>query len=50
MNISQQLFDYKITFVNSQFARAQIQKVICNANFKDFWYTKINQIWYDEFN
>ena len=50
-NISHQIFDYKITFENSQ-----IQKVILfskpgfKRSFKDFWYTRLNlpQIWYEE--
>ena len=57
-NISHQLFDYKITSVNSQHYTTQLKKVILysklvlKVRFKDFWYTKINlnQIWHDEFN
>ena len=48
MNISHQLFDYKITFVNSQNKKTNSiddfdnKKRILNVHFKDFWYTKIN--------
>ena len=58
MNISHQLLDYKITYMNSQLedTHSKGDFVLKNwfetFNFKDFWYTKINliQIWYDKFN
>ena len=57
MNISHQLFEYKITFMNSRQenknSRGDItQKPVLNVLFKDIWYTKINltQILYDNFN
>ena len=50
MNISHQLFDLAITFVNSQ--HYNINSKGFKRCFKDSWYTKINwtQIWYDKFN
>ena len=43
-NISQQFFDYKITFVNSQRENTNSKGdfVLNNQFTKDFWYTKIN--------
>ena len=58
-NILHQLFDYTITFVNSQPALEHklkrsfcTQNPVLNVRIKGFWYTKINptQIWYDKFN
>ena len=57
-NISYHLFDYIITFVNSQHLNTNlegdfvIKKPVLNIRFKDFGYTKLNltQIWYEEFN
>ena len=50
-NISQQLFDYTITFENSQHWNTN-SKGVLNVRFKDFWHKKINptHIWYDKFN
>ena len=47
MNISHELFDYTITFVNPQHQNTNSQ-----GDFKDLLYTKLNpiQIWYDKFN
>jgi hypothetical protein len=50
-NISHQLLDYTINFVNSQHKNTNSKGDFVRL-FKDFWYTKINptQIWYDKFN
>ena len=56
--ISHQLFDYKITFANSQSKNTNsrdglvLKTYLKNILFKGIWYTKINltQIWYDELN
>ena len=58
MNISNQLFDYTITFVNSQHYNTNskgdflLKKTVLNVRFRVFLYTKINptKIWYEEFN
>ena len=47
-NISHQLFDYKITFGNSQHWNTKFKRLFCtqkpvlNDRLKDFYYTKIN--------
>ena len=46
-----QLFDYKITFVNSQHENTNSNGDFVLKDSKDFWYTKINltnKIWYDK--
>ena len=50
-NISQQLFDYPITFVNSK-RDFFTQKPVLSVRLKDFWYTKVNPtlIWCDKLN
>jgi len=44
-DISHQLFDYTITFVNSALSNTNgnfVHKTGFKRSFKDFWYTKIN--------
>ena len=45
INISHQLFDYKITIMNSQRENTNSKgdfkkKMVLNVRFKDFWYTQ----------
>ena len=46
MKISHQLFDYIITFVNSQHlntnSKDDLESKVGFKRFKDFWYSKIN--------